>query len=190
MSEITAEVFRELGKGSDIGDIYSISDSEKPKWDDLEKADSGKQDIPDIYKVSDSKEAPWTENSGKEGLQEASEISQYKGGSYGELKDAGYGSPKYEVHHMPADSISELPREDGPAIAMDKEDHRLTASCGRSKEACEYRQEQKELIERGKFGEAFKMDIDDIHEKFGDKYDGAIAEASEYLKKLEEEGRV
>jgi hypothetical protein len=34
------------------------------------------------------------------------------------------------------------------------------------------------------------MDIDDIHEKFGDKYDDAIAEMREYVDKLKEEGRV
>jgi hypothetical protein len=73
---------------------------------------------------------------------------------------------------------------------MDKEDHRQTASCGNSKEAQEYRAKQKELINQGKFREALQMDIDDIHEKFGDKYDDAIAEMEEYVKKLEEEGRV
>lgn len=36
---------------------------------------------------------------------------------------------KYEVHHMPADSTSNLERGDGPAIKMEKEDHRQTASC-------------------------------------------------------------
>jgi hypothetical protein len=34
------------------------------------------------------------------------------------------------------------------------------------------------------------MDIDDLHEKFGDKYDDAINEMLEYVDKLEEEGRV
>jgi hypothetical protein len=118
------------------------------------------------------------------------EKGEYRGGSYGELKEEGYGWPDYEVHHIPADSATELPREDGPAIVMDYEDHRQTASCGMSKEAVEYRQKQKELISQGKFDEAFQMDIDDIHDKFGDKYDKAIAEAKEYVEKLKEEGRV
>ena len=48
-----------------------------------------------------------------------------------------------EVHHMPADSISNLERDDGPAIKMEKEDHRQTASCGNSREAREYREKQK-----------------------------------------------
>jgi hypothetical protein len=47
------------------------------------------------------------------------------------------------------------------------------------------------LIEQGKFLEAFEMDVADIKEKFPDgRYDDAIAEAKEYVKKLEEEGRV
>jgi len=121
---------------------------------------------------------------------DANEKKDYRGGSYGELKEAGYGWPDHEVHHMPADSASELPRDDGPAIVMDYEDHRQTASCGLSKEAAEYRQAQRDLIAEGKFMEAQQMDIDDIHEKFGDKYDKAIAEAQEHAKKLKEEGRV
>lgn len=111
-----------------------------------------------------------------------------KGGSYAEVKETS--DENHEVHHMPAKSASELPESDGPAIKMEKEDHRQTASCGNSKEAQEYRQRQKELIEQGKFREAFQMDVDDIREKFGDKYDDAIAEAEKHVKKLEEEGRV
>ncbi|MDE7202862.1 MAG: hypothetical protein K2O91_13385 [Lachnospiraceae bacterium] len=34
------------------------------------------------------------------------------------------------------------------------------------------------------------MDIDDIHEKFGDKYDDAISEMLEYVDKLEAEGKI
>lgn len=112
-----------------------------------------------------------------------------KGGSYDEVFKEGEGD-KYEVHHMPADSTSGLERGDGPAIKMEKEDHRQTASCGNSREAREYRAQQKELIEQGKFREALQMDIDDIHEKFGDKYDDAISEMLEYVDKLEAEGKI
>ena len=91
---------------------------------------------------------------------------------------------------MPADCTTELKRNDGPAIKMDKEDHRETASCGNSKEARDYQARQKELIKDGKFREALQMDIDDIHEKFGDKYDDAISEMLEYVSKLEEEGKI
>ncbi|MFI3253575.1 MAG: hypothetical protein R3Y63_04435 [Eubacteriales bacterium] len=95
-----------------------------------------------------------------------------------------------EVHHMPADSISELSRGDGPAIVMEKADHRQTASCGNSLEAREYREQQAELIKEGKFREAVQMDIDDIREKFGDKYDSEIADMEKYLDKLESEGKI
>lgn len=137
----------------------------------------------------DKKVAKETDNS----QQDVKETKEKRGGSYKDLKDAGFGEnsePPQEVHHMPADSASDLPRDDGPAITMDKEDHRETASCGNSKEAQEYRAKQKELIEQGKFREALQMDIDDIHEKFGDKYDDAIKDMLDYVDKLEEEGRV
>lgn len=112
-----------------------------------------------------------------------------KGGSYKDVRVEGEGD-KYEVHHMPADSASHLERGDGPAIKMEKEDHRQTASCGMSREAKEYREQQQELIKQGKFREALQMDIDDIHEKFGDKYDDAIAEMLEYVDQLEQEGKI
>lgn len=112
-----------------------------------------------------------------------------EGGSYSEVKNNSNGET-HEVHHMPADSVSNLERADGPAIKMEKADHRQTASFGYSKEAQEYRAEQKKLIEEGKFREALQMDIDDIHEKFGDKYDEAIAEMLDYVDQLESEGKI
>ncbi len=111
------------------------------------------------------------------------------GGSYGDVYKEGEGD-KYEVHHIPADSISPLEKNDGPSIKMEKEDHRQTASCGSSKEACDYRAEQKKLIEQGKFRDAVQMDIDDIHDKFGSKYDDAINEMNEYIDKIETEGKL
>lgn len=46
---------------------------------------------------------------------------------------------------------------DGPAIRMEKSDHRKTASCGRFTEAQSYCQKQKKLIEEGKFREAVQI---------------------------------
>lgn len=117
------------------------------------------------------------------------ELGEKTGGSYGQVFKEGLGD-KYEVHHMPADNVNGLERKDGPAIRMDKEDHRETASCGNSREAREYREYQKELIEQGKFREALEMDIDDISDKFGDKYGDAISEMLQYVDKLESEGRI
>lgn len=116
-----------------------------------------------------------------------------KGGCYGELRAEGHGwnhEPPEEVHHMPSCESSPLERNDGPAIAMDYEDHRETASCGNSREAQEYRAEQARLIKEGKFEEAMQMDIDDIHDKFGDKYDEGIQQMKDYVETLKEEGRV
>lgn len=72
-----------------------------------------------------------------------------KGGSYDEVFKEGEGN-KYEVHHMPADSTSNLERGDGPAIKMEKADHRQTASCGSSREAQEYRKTTKGVNRTGK----------------------------------------
>lgn len=130
-----------------------------------------------------------TEEDSKSDEKYVDENAEKKGGRFGDVFKEGEGD-KYEVHHMPADSTTELERNDGPAIKMDKDDHQETASCGNSREAREYRAKQKELIENGKFREALQMDIDDIHEKFGDKYDDAISEMLEYVSKLEVEGKV
>lgn len=108
------------------------------------------------------------------------------GGTYGELKNEWSGKleaqPPHEVHHMPANDVNGLKENDGPAIVMEKADHRQTASCGSSLDAREYRQQQKALIDEGKFEEAMQMDIDDIHDKFGNKYDDAIAQMKETAK--------
>ena len=64
---------------------------------------------------------------------------------------------------------------------MDKADHRILSSTGSSNEAKEYRARQRDLIEAGDFKGAVKMDIDDIHEKCGDKYDGALHEMLDYM---------
>ena len=124
-----------------------------------------------------------------ETVRENDEINNKDGGSYRDVKKNSDGENK-EVHHVPADSASYLERDDGPAIKMDKCDHRQTASCGNSKEAREYRNKQKELIDQGRFRDALQMDIDDIHEKFGDKYDKAIGEMLEYVDKIEKEGLI
>lgn len=111
------------------------------------------------------------------------------GGSYRDVKKFSNGET-HEVHHMPADSASHLERDDGPAISMEKADHRQTASYGSSREAREYRAQQRELIENGKFEKAMQMDIDDIHDKFGDKYNNAIDQVLDYKEQLKQEGRI
>ena len=115
------------------------------------------------------------------------------GGRYNDLKNEGWGwndNPPHEVHHMPADSASHLEREDGPSIAIDYSDHQQTASFGSSREAKEYRAVQKELIDNGNFLGALQMDVDDLHDKFGDKYDKPISQLFEYYYKLEQAGKI
>ena len=120
------------------------------------------------------------------------EEPEAKGGAYRDVKKSSDGTVE-EVHHMPAfqsyESNSELGLafKDGPAIKMTKEDHQLTASWGRSLDAQNYREKQAEFIREGNFKEAMQMDIDDIHEKFGDRYDGAIGQVLTYA---EEKGLI
>lgn len=117
---------------------------------------------------------------------EKTENEHTEGGKYSDVPP----SENKEKHHTPAHSVTELKFEDGPVIKMDKEDHKLTASCGNSKEAQEYRAKQKELVSEGKFREAVQMDIDDIHDKFGAKYDEGISQMLKYVDKLEQEHKI
>lgn len=110
------------------------------------------------------------------------------GGAYGDISKYGGGNGKYEYHHGIADSISKLDRNNGPAIRMTVEDHRATASWGNSAEARAYREQQRILVEQGKWREALQMDIDDITSKFGHKYDKEIAQMLEYVGELERTG--
>jgi hypothetical protein len=67
---------------------------------------------------------------------------------------------------------------------MLKEDHRQTLSCGSSDEAKVHREKQKALIDQGKFREAQQLDIENIRELFGRKYDRQIQEMLDYTDQL------
>lgn len=105
------------------------------------------------------------------------------GGSYRDVKRSNANVSDYdsEVHHIPAASVSPLPRDDGPSIIMTRDDHRETASWGRSRDATAYRDEQRELIDAGRGDVAIQMDIDDIRGKFGDRYDDGIRQMLDYV---------
>ena len=111
-----------------------------------------------------------------------------RGGSYGYLRTFTAGNRHYEIHHMPADSISPLTRWKGPCIIMGKEDHKFTGSYGRSVRAQRYRRWQDKLIAEGRFDEAQLMDIKNITRKFGDRYQKAIDEKLVYEAELEKKG--
>jgi RHS repeat-associated protein len=104
-----------------------------------------------------------------------------KGGAHGKIK----GVPGKHSHHMPADAASPLSKDKGPAIIMDAEDHKKTASFGSSREAKAHRAEQKAFIDKGKFDEAQAMDVKDVESKFPGKYDEGIKQMQDYTKKIE-----
>ncbi len=120
----------------------------------------------------------------KQAMLELNGQSGAVGGTYNSLANNGDGTS--HKHEMPsfdsykqATDIQTRAEADLPAIKMDPEDHRLTASFGNSKEAINYRAEQAKLINEGKFMEAFQMDVDDLTSKFGTKYTEAIQQAME-----------
>ena len=174
------------GKSLKIPGLEDISKESKANsfWESLENTDT--QDVE--KDISAQGELPETNESSRDEIL----MSEGMGGSYAEVKGRvqDSGLDDVEVHHMPADSVTELERTDGPAIAMDKEDHRLTASCGNSRDAQDYRAAQRAKIESGDFKGAMQMDIDDIRDKFGDKYDKQIASAEAYMDDLEKAGRI
>ena len=68
-----------------------------------------------------------------------------------------------------------------PAIQMERADHKLTASYGRTGAAKAHQQRQKKLISEGRFDDAIQMDIDDVASKFPGKYDEAILQMIDTL---------
>lgn len=102
----------------------------------------------------------------------------FVGGAYGRI--SSYGG---QVHHCPADSVNGITTYSGPAIRMLTADHKQTASYGRFASAQKYRAEQARLIAAGKFDKAMQMDIDDIRDNFGSKYNRAIAEMINYAER-------
>lgn len=133
-----------------------------------------------LNRLAQAKSAPEASAVGKVAEIESSvDVQPTKmGGSYSGLRKVSLEGE--EVNHIPPDSITAIERTQGPAIRMSREDHRLTASCGNSIEASQYRAAQRELIEQGKFMDAIQMDIDDIVDKFGHKYDEGIEQMLAY----------
>lgn len=115
-------------------------------------------------------------------------IRTSRGGSYGKLRKIIAGNNSYEIHHMPAASVSPLSYWKGPCIIMFTEDHKLTSSYKNSKASKKYRVWQAKLISEGKFLEAQFMDIKNIKRKFGNRYDKSIIEKLDYEVELAKEG--
>jgi hypothetical protein len=107
---------------------------------------------------------------------------KYRGGKHGDIK--GPRGDGLDSHHVPADSISPLSRDSGPAFQMDPADHRLMSSTGNSAAAQTWRNTQAALIAQGRFRDAMQMDIDEAKLLFGNKYDQAIQETLDYATTL------
>lgn len=189
-----------IGNFKDVTEIHLNRFAESPlgrqlegmDFDNIDNTDDSSldayvNDVPDDLCDDNGEETDQEQLDGVGG--EKNDAPEKKGGSYSDVKATSDGET-HEVHHIPADSASPLDRNDGPAIKMEKEDHRQTASYGNSADARAYREKQKELINAGNFREAMQMDIDDIHDKFGDKYDDAIEEMLDYVDQIEEEGKI
>ncbi len=114
---------------------------------------------------------------GRQTSKDAADAVIQRGGAHADVR----GVPGYHAHHMPADSASPLPRRKGPSIAMLEGDHKKTASWGRAGKS--YRQRQTELIRRGDFRAAQQLDVDDVRNKFGTRYDDAIGQMLQYTDK-------
>jgi hypothetical protein len=128
---------------------------------------------------------------------------QPMGGPYNTVRQKTKGG---EVHHTPADSVvnkypisrvfAKWPDPDrrindiAPTVWMTENDHRKTKSWGGGKESRAYRAKQDALIKSGDFRGAIQMDIDDIHNNFGYKYDPGIKQMLDYVNKLEQAGTI
>lgn len=89
-----------------------------------------------------------------------------------------------DSHHAPAKSVSPLEPDEGPAIQMEKPDHKLTSSYGGTPEAYAYREEIKSLLQQGRWRDAFAMEIKDVRRVAGARYNEAIKEMLDYARDL------
>ena len=105
-------------------------------------------------------------------------VNIYKGGAYNQLPMI----PGFERHHIPADSVTSIPRGKGMSIQMELKDHRLTSSWGSSTKARQYREELKQQIDHGDIRGAVARDIRDVKDVTGRKYNSALREMLEYGK--------
>ncbi|MFF3753715.1 polymorphic toxin-type HINT domain-containing protein [Streptomyces sp. NPDC002018] len=101
------------------------------------------------------------------------------GGTYGSLKPANQsGLPPQEINHMPQNASTPLGYDRGPAIRMDKVDHRQVWSTGQGSRAepKAWLMMQRELVGSGRIDEAMQNDINDVTTRFPGKYNNAIGD--------------
>ncbi|MFD0270376.1 hypothetical protein ACFVGY_28020 [Streptomyces sp. NPDC127106] len=140
---------------------------------------------------------------GKAGVdrRDPKELPDFHGGRYDELKNpkTGLNYAGTEINHIPPHSVtkqvSTVSYGRGPAIQMDRQDHRgrknpdgnwsshpRALSTGSWTESKEHRARQLELMEAERFKQAVRLDVNDIRSKFGAKYDGALNEMKPALR--------
>ena len=101
-----------------------------------------------------------------------------RGGRYADLT----GSVGRQAHHMPADSVTDIAKKDGPAIQMLTKDHMKTSSWGNSSAAKAYRAHVKSLVDSGQMRKAMAAEIRDVRRVGGRGYNPAIREMLDYSK--------
>ncbi|MFG1805844.1 polymorphic toxin-type HINT domain-containing protein [Streptomyces sp. NPDC049040] len=104
------------------------------------------------------------------------------GGTHGSLKPAnqpGFNGPQ-EINHMPQDAStgSAISYGKGPAIRMEKADHRQVWSTGQGSRAepKAWRMMQTDLVNSGRIDAAMMNDINDVLTRFPGKYNNAIGD--------------
>ena len=121
-------------------------------------------------------------------LKQGNGTGPYRGGAHSKTK--GPVNDGKDSHHMPADDVSPLARNDGPAIQMEPADHRLTKSNGSQPGSARYRARLDQLLKSGRWRDAMVkelLDIRRIQDLIGEpgKYNEAMLEMLEYFKCLE-----
>lgn len=111
-----------------------------------------------------------------------------EGGAYGRMKNVidDAGKNITEKNHLPskqAFKLSELKISDymGSAHIMDKLDHRSFISTGSSKAAQAFRELESQLLNQGKYLEAFDLNAKQIRKQFGNKYDEGLKQARKHF---------
>jgi hypothetical protein len=111
---------------------------------------------------------------------------QYRGGPHEDTRLPT--GDTLDSHHMPPKAVSPLDPKKGPAIKMERDEHRLTSSYGSGPEAVQYRAKIKEMIDKGEWRKALATEIRDVRRVAGTKYNQAIKEMLEYARTLKETG--
>lgn len=122
-------------------------------------------------------------------LRQGSGKGPYRGGAHG--KTSKPKNDQKDSHHMPADAVSPLRTNDGPAIQMEPSDHNLTTSNGKNgRQGIAYRKMIEGLLKNGEWRKALSIEIKDVRRvarALGNqrKYNEAALEMLEYFKCLQ-----